>query len=338
MGRVYYDDDADLSVLENRKIAVLGYGNQGRAQALNLRDGGLTVVVGVRADASRDLAGEDGFATLTISQATREADVLLLLVPDEVMPRVFDSEIGPVLSEGRTLCFASGYNVAFGLIETPPGVDVVMLAPRMIGAGVRQRYIEGKGFPSFIGIHKDASGSALETVLALARGIGSTRCGAMMLTFAQEAALDLFTEQAFGPAFGQVLLSAIQTLLDAGYPVEAVMTELILSGEFAYSMQKIVELGFFGQMELHSHTSQYGSMTRSIRFASPHLSETMRRVLDEIENGTFADEWTAEQKSGLVVFNQIREMRAAHPIAEWERRARLAFRLDPLRSPGAAGI
>lgn len=328
MSTVYYDDDADLSVLQNRTIAVLGYGNQGRAQALNLRDSGLTVVVGVRADSTRDQAAEDGFATLSISQAAGQAHVMLLLVPDEVMPRVFDTEIAPALSEGRTLCFASGYNVAFGLIEAPPGVDVVMVAPRMIGAGVRQRYLEGKGFPSFIGIHQDATGSALETVLALARGIGSTRCGAMMLTFAQEAALDLFTEQAFGPAFGQVLLSAIQTLLDAGYPVEAVMTELILSGEFAYSMQKIVELGFFGQMDLHSHTSQYGSMTRSLRFASPQLSETMRQVLGEIETGAFADEWTAEQEAGLVVFNQIREMRETHPIAEWERRTRLAFRLD----------
>ena len=147
----------------------------------------------------------------------------------------------------------------------------------------------------------------------------------MVLTFAEEAELDLFTEQAFGPAFGQVLLSAIQTLIDAGYPVEAVMIELILSGEFTYSMQKIVEIGFFKQMELHSHTSQYGSMTRSVRFINPQISQIMNEILEEIRSGAFTREWEAEQKAGLPVFNQIKDLRNYHPIAEWERKTREAF-------------
>jgi ketol-acid reductoisomerase len=327
MTKFYYDKDADMGFLEGKTVGVIGYGNQGRAQALNLRDSGLKVIIGVRADETRQQAIDDGFEAFTIKDAAEKAQVVLMLIPDEVMPEVFKSEVLPGLTKGKAVCFASGYNVAFKLIEPPAGIDIVMVAPRMIGAGVRQRYVEGKGFPSFIGVHQDATGNALKTTLAIAKGIGSTKSGVMLLTFAQEAELDLFTEQAFGPAFGQVLLSAIQTLVDAGYPVEAAMVELILSGEFAYSMQKIVEMGFFQQMELHSHTSQYGSMTRSVRFMNPQTAQTMKEVLEEIRSGAFAREWEAEQKAGLPVFNQIKEARNLHPIAEWERKTREAFRL-----------
>ena len=328
MAKIYYDQDADLDFLKDKTIGVIGYGNQGRAQALNLRDSGLEVIIGVRADETRRQAISDGFKAVSIRKAATQGQVVLLLIPDEVMPEVFNSKVLPGLFRGKALCFASGYNVAFKLIEPPSGVDVVMVAPRMIGAGVRQRYLEKQGFPSFIGVHQDATGNALKTTLAISKAIGSTRSGVMLLTFAQEAELDLFTEQAFGPAFGQVLLSAIQTLIDAGYPVEAVMVELILSGEFAYSLQKIVELGFFPQMELHSHTSQYGSMTRSMRYMNPQIVQTMREVLEEIRSGAFAKEWEAEQKAGLPVFNQIRELRNQHPIAEWDRKTREAFRID----------
>ena len=328
MAKTYYDQDANLDHLRGKTVAAIGYGNQGRAQALNLRDSGLDVLVGVRADETRRQAHDDGFDASSVREAAARAQVVLLLVPDEVMPGVFKDDVLPWLSGGDTVCFASGYSVAFGLIEPPDGIDVVMVAPRMIGAGVRQRYLEQRGFPSFIGVHQDVTGGALNTALAIARGIGSTKSGAMALTFAQEAELDLFTEQAFGPAFGQVLLSAIQTVIDAGYPVEAVMIELILSGEFAYSMQKIVEMGFFEQMELHSHTSQYGSMTRSARFMIPQISQTMQDVLEEIRSGAFAKEWEAERRSGLPVLTQIKDLRNSHPIAEWERMTRAAFRMD----------
>jgi len=325
MVKIYHDQDADLDFLKDKTIGIIGYGNQGQAQALNLRDSGGGIIIGVRADETRQQAISDGFDVFSIQEAATRAQVVLLLIPDEVMSGVFKSEVLPGLFPGKALCFASGCNVAFKLIEPPDGVDIVMVAPRMIGAGVRQRYLERKGFPSFIGVHQDATGNALKTALAIAKGIGSTRSGVMVLTFAEEAELDLFTEQAFGPAFGQVLLSAIQTLIDAGYPVEAVMIELILSGEFTYSMQKIVEIGLFKQMELHSHTSQYGSMTRSVRFINPQISQIMNEILEEIRSGAFTREWEAEQKAGLPVFNQIKDLRNYHPIAEWERKTREAF-------------
>ena len=330
MAELYYDEHADLAHLRGQTLAVIGYGNQGRAQALNLRDSGIEVTVGVRSDETGAQAAEEGFRVLPIAEAAAEARILMVLIPDEVMPEVFQREILPGLAPAKTLCFASGYTVAFKTVVPPEDVDVVMVAPRMIGAGVRQRFEEGRGFPSFVGVHQDFSGRALQTCLAIARGIGSTKCGVLRLSFKAEAELDLFTEQAFGPAFGQVLLAAIQTLVDAGYPVEAVLVELILSGEFAYSMQKIVELGFFQQMELHSHTSQYGSLTRSMRFMelmSARVAEAMKHVLEEIRTGSFSKEWEAEQRAGLPLFQQLRELRHLHPIAEWDRKTREAFRL-----------
>ena len=330
MATIYYDSDADLAVLEGETIAVIGYGNQGRSQALNLRDSGLDVIVGVRADETRAQAADDGFEVGPIADVAERAAVILLLVPDEVMPAVFEADVRPGLAAGNALCFASGYTVAFETLTPPGDVDVVLLAPRMIGAGVRQRYEEGRGFPSFVGVHQDATGRAREVLLALARGIGTTRVGALELTFAQEAELDLFNEQGFGPAFGHVMLSAIQTLVDAGYPVEAAVMEIILSGEFAYSMQKIVELGFFDQLELHSHTSQYGAMTRSMRFVGSEIPDSMRNVLEEIRSGAFAREWEAEREAGMPMFTQLKELRHTHPIGAWDRRTRKAFRM-----PGA---
>lgn len=328
MAKVYYDNDADLGVLHGRRVAVIGYGNQGRAQALNLRDSGVPVTIGVRQDETRAQAEEDGFATADVADAAAGADVLMLLIPDEVMPDVFEASIRPNLKSGDVVSFASGYTIAFNLLDPPKDVDVVLVAPRMIGAGVRDTFVEGRGFPSFIGVHQDATGNALATALAIAKGIGSTRSGALEMTFAQEAALDLFTEQGFGPAFGQVLMASMQTLIDAGYPEEAVLMELLLSGEFAYSMEKIREIGFFKQMGLHSNTSQYGSMTRGMRFIIPELHDKLQDVLKEITSGAFAKEWTAEQAAGQPMLNQLREFRTMHPMAEWERKTREAFRMD----------
>lgn len=323
--RVYRDDDADLEILGSRQIAVIGYGNQGRAQARNLQDSGLKVVIGNREDEYAVRARTDGLPLLPIAQAVEEGDIVMLLLPDEVTPDVFGREIAPHLTEGQTLVFASGYNIAFERITPPPGVDVVLVAPRMIGAGVRDLYVAGQGFPSFIGVAQDHSGQAKAKALALAKGIGSTRAGVVEVTFAQEAELDLFTEQCFGPAFGHVLTTSANLLIEEGYPSEAVLLELYMSGELSYTLAKIAELGLIEQSRLHSNTSQYGSMSRGMRFMLPELRTKMQEGLQEIQSGQFAREWTEEQEAGCPTLAMLREAALSLPLYQKEKELRQAL-------------
>ena len=323
--RVYCDADADLALLKSRQIAVIGYGNQGRAQALNLRDSGLNVVVGNRQDSYAKRAREDGFTPLSIEDAAQRGDVVMLLLPDEVAPDLYSAQIAPHLAGGKTLVFASGYNVAFGFVEPPPGVDVVLVAPRMIGAGVRDLFISGRGFPSFIGVAQDSSGQAKALALALAKGIGSTRAGLVEVTFAQEAELDLFTEQCFGPAFGHVLTTAVGLLLDEGYPPAAVLLELYMSGELSYTLGKIAEVGMVEQTTLHSRTSQYGSMSRGMRFMLPELRTKMRQGLEEIRSGAFAREWAEEQAAGAPTLLALQQAARSLPMHRLEQELRQAL-------------
>jgi ketol-acid reductoisomerase len=329
MATIYHDADADLAALAGETIAVVGYGNQGRSQALNLRDSGLRVVVGNIGDASREAARAEGFETFDIAEACARADAVMLLVPDEVMPEVYAEYVEPNLAAGDLLDFASGYNVAFGLIEPPETVDVVMVAPRMIGPGVRDSYVEGEGFPSFVAVHRDATGRAPQRMLALAKGMGSTRAGCIEVSMRDEATLDLFTEQGFGPAFGQVLMTAVDLLVEAGYPPEAVLLELYLSGELAYTLAKMREVGVLEQMDFHSQTSQYGSITRAGKFA--HLGEPMKRsmteVLESIRSGEFAAEWSGMKEKGAEILADVKAARAKLPFAQWERSTRQAFRI-----------
>ena len=327
--QVFHDEDADLSLLEGKQIAVIGYGNQGRAQALNLRDSGLQVLVGNRDDDYAERAREDRFRVLSIEAAAAEADLLMMLIPDEVAPEIHNREIAPHLDKGKVVVFATGYNIAFGFITPPPSVDVVLVAPRMIGAGVRDLYVSGRGFPSFIGVAQDYSGSARSIALALAKGIGSTRTGVVEVTFAQEAELDLFTEQCFGPAFGHVLTTAVDLLLEEGYPPEAVLLELYMSGEFAYTLGKIAELGLVGQTALHSRTSQYGSMSRGVRFMLPELRLKMMEGLEEIRSGQFAQEWAAEQAAGAPTLEALREAAQSLPLVQLEEELRQSLKDMP---------
>ncbi|MFX1250637.1 MAG: NAD(P)-binding domain-containing protein [Promethearchaeota archaeon] len=216
--KIYRENDGDLSILKDRTITIIGYGNQGRAQALNLRDSGLSVIIGNRNDNYKLRAEKDGFQTYSISDAVKKAEIIFLLIPDEIMPEIYETQVKPHLKPNDALVFASGYNIAFELIKGLKNVDIILLAPRMIGAGVRERYLTNEGFYSFISVHNDASGQAKDILLALAKGVGTLLKGAIELSFRQEAVLDLFNEQGFGPAFGQVLLSSIYTLIDAGYP------------------------------------------------------------------------------------------------------------------------
>ena len=333
MSQIYHDDDADLGVLEDQIVALVGYGNQGRSQALNLRDSGVNVTIGNIQDRAATTATKDGFSVSSIAEACEQADVVMLLVPDEVMPEVFKTHIAPNLVPGNLIVFASGYNIAFNLITPPDFLDVALVAPRMIGIGVRETFIAGTGFPSFVGVHHEATGSAKARMLAIAKGIGSTRAGCIEMSMHDEATLDLFTEQAFGPAFGRVLMTAIELLIEAGYPPEAVLLELYLSGEFAYSFEKMREVGMMKQMDFHSRTSQYGTVTRGARFmtlAEP-IKERMSEVLDEIRSGSFADEWSNQQPTAMALFEKIREARDKMPIARWDEIARSAFRIGNAR-------
>jgi ketol-acid reductoisomerase len=326
---IYHDRDASLEPLRGQTIAILGYGNQGSAQACNLRDAGLDVIVGNADDAYRARALTDGFEVLSVAAASARADVLLLLIPDEVMPEVYEQDVAPHLRPGQLLDFAHGYNIAFGLIVPPPFIDVVFIAPRMIGAGVRDTYLSGEGFPSFVGVHQDATGTAKARMLALAKAMGSTRAGCLEMTMHDEATLDLFSEQAFGPAFGRVLMTAVNTLVAAGYPPEAVLLELYLSGEMAYSFLKIRELGTVKQHALHSHTSQYGTVSRSMRYADldPILEGKMRDTLEEIRSGAFAKEWSSDRRQKLDMLEQVHAMLASLPLIQWEDATRRAFRI-----------
>ncbi|MHA2602465.1 MAG: ketol-acid reductoisomerase [Candidatus Thorarchaeota archaeon SMTZ1-83] len=312
---IYFDEDANLDNLDG-VVAVIGYGNQGRAQALNLKESGLDVIVGTIPDESWKAAEADGFEVLEIQSAVERARVILLLIPDEVQPRVFSERISPALTPDKVLCFASGYNITFGMIKPPDNVDIVLVAPRMIGVGVRQAYIEGRGFYAFIAVHNDQSGKAKQVALAIAKGIGATKPGGVVLelTFRQEAELDLFNEQCFGPPLGQVLTSAVDVAIEAGYPPEAVLIEIYMSGELAYTMAKIAEMGTLKQLDLHSPTSQYGSMSRGIRYANPELREQMQLSLREIQDGSFAREFTEEYGRNLETLKEMKEMARDVPI------------------------
>ena len=326
---IYFDEDANLEVL-NEPIAIIGYGNQGRAQALNLKESGLEVIVGNIRDEYWDLAEADGFQVFEIRNAAERANVILLLIPDERQPAIFEEQIKPALTEGKVLCFASGYNITFETITVSEEIDTVMVAPRMIGKGVRESYEKGKGFYSFIGVHNDASGHAKEIALAIAKGIGSTKPGGAVLdvTFRQEAELDLFNEQCFGPAFGQVLTCAVDVAIEAGYPPEVVLLELYMSGEFAYTAEMIAKMGTLKQLELHSPTSQYGSMSRGIRYASPELREAMQTSLREIQDGTFAKEFAEEYELDLEILDDMKEMAQDIPIVYFDDAVRKKLRSE----------
>jgi ketol-acid reductoisomerase len=313
---VFYEADADLSVLAGKTAAVIGYGNQGRAQALNLRDSGIQVAVGNRQDDYAAMAREDGFSPVSIADAVESADIVMVLIPDEVQPAIYDEMIGPNLRSGQTLSFASGYNVHFGLIRPPADVDVIMVAPRTIGREVRIAFEKGGGVNADVDVRQDYSGNAWSTTLALAKGIGCTRAGAFHTSFGVEAELDLFSEQGLWPALLECLLTAYDVLVEQGYPREAVALELYASGEAADIFRAMAQKGLFEQMRFHSPTSQYGVLTRRENATGDHslLYQRMRSALEHIRNGGFAREWSDEQKSASQRFERLRAEAFRHGI------------------------
>jgi len=325
MVNIFHEEDGDLSFLKNKTISIIGYGNQGRAQALNLKDSGLSVIVGNIEDKYKKIALNDEFSVYPINKATEKSDIIFLLIPDEIMNDIFEKEIRPNLKSKSTLVFASGYNIGFNLLEPPENVDVLLIAPRMIGVGVRENFLKNEGFFSFIAIEQDASGQAQDILLALSKGIGTLKKGAIMLTFKQEAELDLFNEQAFGPAFGRVLLSSIYTLIDAGYPPEAVLIEMYMSNEMSYTYKKFADIGLVKQVEFHSQTSQYGAMSRGIRFRKLPLKSKMSEILKEIQDGEFTKEW--EKSITKLKFKMIKYFATKTKINKLEKQVRKSLKL-----------
>lgn len=317
MPKVYFDQDADLAHLQDQTIAILGYGNQGRSQALNLRDSGVNVIVGSREDSSATGARDDGFEVYPWAEASTKADIIFLLVPDEVMPHLFKTHIEPGLTAGNMLVFASGYNVFHGFIQAAAEIDVVMLAPRMIGHGVRTTYVEGQGFPSLIAVDQDGSGQALPRLLALCKGVGSTRMGAIESSFEEETVVDLFAEHL---ASLYALRRYFEVLTEAGYDPWVVMLEFYASGEGIETAKAYVEQGLWGQISEHSRTSQYGQEVTGL--ASPADDEAEKRrlhaMIDHIRNGEFAKEWMLEQQTGEPVFRRIRQQNLEHPMIKAE--------------------
>lgn len=329
--RAFGAKDGDLKRLAGRAIAFIGYGNQGRAQALNLRDSLATqaveasITVGTLRDESWQEAEADRFSVTTIAEAAQAGDVLFLLIPDEELPQVFAKDIAPRLKQNDALVLASGYNLAFAELVPPPQADVLLLAPRMIGRKVRELYERGEGFYSYVSVEQDASGEAWPLVLALAAGIGTLAAGggAFELSAKNEAVLDLYHEQGFGSLLGTTFYLMLEIGMQAGIPAEALVLDLYLSGEGAQTLQAMADEGFYEQAKLHSRTSQYGGMMRSIAIDREPIRQHLLRIIEEIRSGIFARQWAAEQAAGCENFERLRALAGeANPFTPIERRIR----------------
>ncbi len=306
MAKIYYDRDADINLLKGKRIGIVGYGNQGRAQALNMRDSGINdIMVGTAKDSTQGRARQDGFQVVQISEMVRKSDILFMLIPDEIMPQVFREQIEPYLASGIALNFASGYNITFKQIVPPSNVDVIMIAPRMIGDGVRNLFLQDKGYPAFLAVEQDATGSARMIALSLAKAIGATKKGTIEVTFKDETMLDLLAEQAIWPMILSVLTESFKFEVEKGHPAEASLVELYISKEPAYMFEKMAEDGLYGQMPYHSHTSQYGQLSRAELLDKSFIRKTLETAYDQIESGRFAQEWKIEQEKGLPEFKRL---------------------------------
>jgi len=319
MTRIYREQDGNLNVLAGKTVGIIGFGNLGRPVANNLRDSGLRVMVGLRDDKTREDAREDGFAPQEIAAVIPRCHILMLLIPDEVIPEVYLDSVAPHLARGHLLVFASGYNIAFGFVEPPPFVDVGMIAPRTIGAAVRSRYLDNSGFFSFIGAGQDSTGTTMEILLALAKAMGSLQAGAIEMSPKQEAQLDLFTEQAILPAFHHVMTTAAELLLETDFPPEAVMLGLIISGEFSDYLARASEKGLLHALRLSSLTAQYGIFSRLFRFQELKLENLMEATLEEIRNGDFSIEWAREYENGYPRLTRLLRAQEQLPLWTWER-------------------
>ena len=313
--RVYHDADANMDVLRGKRIAVIGYGSQGHAHALNLRDSGFDVRIGLRRGKSWDAAKADGFSVLPVAEAAHEADIVMVLVNDEFQAALYQESIRDNLAPGNAIAFGHGFNIHFGQIVPPSGVDVFMVAPKGPGHLVRRVYTEGKGVPCLIAVHQDATGQAREIALAYACGIGGGRAGVLETTFREETETDLFGEQAVLCGGTTALVKAgFETLVEAGYQPEIAYFECL--HELKLIVDLMYEAGIAGMRYSISDTAQYGDMTRGPRLIDEGVRQRMRELLKDIQQGEFAREWILENRANRPVFRALAAKDQEHLIEQ----------------------
>jgi ketol-acid reductoisomerase len=314
MAEIFYDDDADLSIIQGRKVAVLGYGSQGHAHALSLRDSGVDVRVGLpEGSKSREKAVGAGLRVVTPAEATAEADVIMILAPDTVQRKLYEADVAPNLKDGDALFFGHGLNIRFGLITPPAGVDVAMVAPKGPGHLVRRQFVDGRGVPCLIAVEQDATGGAQALALSYAKGIGGTKAGVLKTTFTEETETDLFGEQAVLCGGATALVQAgFEVLTEAGYQPEVAYFECL------HELKLIVDLMYEGGISKMrwsvSDTAEYGDYVSGPRVITPGVKEEMKKILADIQDGTFTKNLIADDDAGRPQFNKYREEGAKHPI------------------------
>lgn len=319
--KIYTESDASLEPLAGKTVAILGYGNQGRAQALNLRDSGVNVIVGNRDDSYAEQAKADGFEPMTILEAATAADFLFILTTDESQPLIWDEQIAPGLASGNTLVWASGYNVGYDLITPPADVDMVMVAPRMTGNYVRILFENGKGAIAQVAVHQNVSGEAWDRMMAVAKGIGATRGGVFESSFREEAELDLYAEQVVWPGLVAWFEESFKLGVEQGFSPELMVLELYASGEAAEILGMMAQNGFYKQMANHSTTSQYGTLSRSRTLLNDEIKARMRKnLVEDIKGGAFVKEWSDEQSAGSQMLAKVREEVLNNPMSQAEDR------------------
>jgi ketol-acid reductoisomerase len=314
VANVYYEKDADRSLILGRKVAIIGYGSQGHAHALNLKDSGVDVRVGLRAGSSSQAKAEAaGLKVLPVAEAAAEADVIMILLPDTEQKKVYEADIQAHMTPGKALAFAHGFNVRFGRIAPPAGVDVIMIAPKGPGHLVRRTYTEGGGVPALIAVEQDATGKARDLALSYADAIGGSRAGVIETTFPEETETDLFGEQVvLCGGLTSLVQAGFETLVDAGYQPEMAYFECL--HEVKLIVDLMYEEGIAGMRYSISDTAEYGDLTRGPRIVTDETRKEMKRILDEIVSGKFADEWVNESESGRANYKRLQEAGKQHPI------------------------